>query len=312
MNQFTSGDVLADRRADYARMLSESGAFQEAADLMSQTLEIISGWAAGWFQLADYEEKSGRIEAAVAALRQTLKLDPEDLFGAGLKLAVLGAVEAPSAPPSRYVERLFDDYADRFETALVEKLHYCVPETLLALIQSEVGTAYRFARVTDIGCGTGLFGERIRPQAALLEGFDLSVNMLAKAREKAVYDTLGQADLSLRPEACGLFSETGPAHRSDLVAAADVLMYLGDLTAVFTIAEELAAPGGYLAFSVEDAEPAGDFVLLHSLRYAHSPAYVASLCAAHGFDMVRSERTTIRFDAGSPVSGVLFLARKRP
>jgi len=312
MNQFTSGDVLADRRAGYARMLSESGAFQEAAELMTQALEIISGWAAGWFQLADYEEKSGRIEAAIAALRQAIKLDPEDVFGAGLKLAVLGATEAPRTPPSRYVERLFDDYAGRFEKALVEKLQYSVPEKLLALIQSQVGGDYRFSRVTDLGCGTGLFGERIRPQAGVLEGFDLSLNMLAKAREKAIYDALGHADLSLAPEASGLFSADNPVQRSDLVAAADVLIYLGDLSAVFTIAATLTAPGGFLAFSVEEAGPADDFVLRHSLRYAHSPDHAGGLCFSHGFDMLKTERTTIRFDAGTPVSGVLFLARKRP
>ncbi len=43
------------------------------------------------------------------------------MFGAALKLALLGAAPVPEAPPSAYVEGLFDDYADRFETALVEK-----------------------------------------------------------------------------------------------------------------------------------------------------------------------------------------------
>lgn len=312
MNQFTSGDVLADRRADYARMLSENGAFQEAADLMTQALEIAPGWAAGWFQLAGYEENHGRTEAAVAALRQVIELDPDDVFGAGLKLAVLGALEPPVTPPSRYVERLFDDYADRFETALVEKLHYTVPEKLMALVQSHAGRDHRFARVTDLGCGTGLFGERIRPQAASLEGFDLSLNMLAKAREKEIYDMLGQADLSLAPEQSGLFSPGHPDRRADLAAAADVLMYLGDLSAVFAIASRLIAPGGLLAFSIEEAGPEDDFILRESLRYAHSPAYAGGLCAAHGFDILASEQSTIRFDAGKPVSGVLFLARKRP
>lgn len=80
-HQLSSGDLIADRRADYARMLGESGDHQAAAELMAQALELVPNWAAGWFRLADYEEKSGRKEAAVAALRNTLRLNPEDFSG---------------------------------------------------------------------------------------------------------------------------------------------------------------------------------------------------------------------------------------
>ena len=98
--------------------------------------------------------------------------------------------------------QLFDDYADRFDKALVEKLDYSVPEKLAALIAAHAGND-RFAHVIDLGCGTGLFGERIRDKADHLEGFDLSANMLAKAEDKGIYDRLAQADLSLPPETLG-------------------------------------------------------------------------------------------------------------
>ena len=123
-HQLSSGDVIADRRADYARMLEEGGEPDAAAELMEQALELVPAWAAGWYRLATYREKAGRAEAAIQAYRNTLALDPEDIFGSALKLALLGDVATPDRPPSRYVERLFDDYADRFESALVEKLDY--------------------------------------------------------------------------------------------------------------------------------------------------------------------------------------------
>ncbi|ACP23977.1 hypothetical protein NGR_c01770 [Sinorhizobium fredii NGR234] len=307
-HQLSSGDLIADRRADYAKMLAESGDHQGAAELMAQALELVPNWAAGWFRLADYEEKSGRKEAAVAALRTTLRLNSEDIFGASLKLALLGAGDAPEQPPSTYVERLFDDYAERFDQALVEKLDYSVPEKLAALIDRATG-AQKFRHVTDLGCGTGLFGERIRGRADFLEGFDLSANMLAKAEGKAIYDRLGRADLSLSPDDCGLFGELAEA-RADLVSAADVLMYLGSLESAFTIADRLLAPGGLFAFSVEDAADNVGFVLRPSLRYAHSQAHVASLCAAFGLSTIAIERTVIRMDAGLPIAGILFLAGK--
>ena len=103
LNQLSSGDLIADRRAEYAHMLADSGDHMDAADLMTQALELAPDWAAGWFRLADYEEKSGRKEAAISALHKVLTLNPEDMFGAGLKLALLGDSEAPGQPSSLYV-----------------------------------------------------------------------------------------------------------------------------------------------------------------------------------------------------------------
>ncbi|MDR6664475.1 methyltransferase [Rhizobium sp. 1399] len=305
-SQLSSGDVIADRRADYARMLDEGGEPDAAAELMEQALELVPAWAAGWYRLATYQEKVGKTDAAVEAYRRTLELDPEDVFGSSLKLALLGDTETPAQPPSRYVERLFDDYADRFETSLVEKLDYSVPQKLAALVAS---TGRHYRRAVDLGCGTGLLGPEIRAQVTELEGFDLSQNMLAKAAEKHIYDHLAQADLSLASEASGLFTD-GARHRADLVTAADVLMYLGNLESVFAILDDLAIAGADFVFSVEDGGEGDGFSLAPSLRYAHSQSYVEGLAAAHGLEILDIVKTTIRKDGGKPVSGILFLTRK--
>nr|WP_298096551.1 methyltransferase domain-containing protein [uncultured Shinella sp.] len=308
---FSSGDLIADRRADYARMFAESGEFAEAQEIMEQALEQVPGWAAGWFRLAEYAEKSGRKEAAAAALEKVIALDPSDIFGASLKLAVLGMAEAPAAPPMHYVERLFDDYADRFDTALVERLDYTVPQTLAKLVRKHSGDDAHFGLVADIGCGTGLFGAEFRRNAGRLEGFDLSAGMLAKAEEKAVYDHLAQADLSLPAEDSGLFGDL-PESRADLVSAADVLMYLGDLGQVFASVARLAKPGSLFAFSVEDGGDGEAPVLRPSLRYAHPEAFIRRRMAETGFELVALERSVIRQDGGQPVHGLLFLARRQP
>jgi predicted TPR repeat methyltransferase len=303
-NQFSSGDVLADRRVDYARMLADGGDFAAAAELIEQALELAPEWAAGWFLLGEYREKVGRPDAA-DAYRQTLDLEPDDVFGALLKLAVLGEEKVPDQPPSRYVESLFDGYADRFDTALVEKLDYSVPEKLGALVAPHAP----FANVVDLGCGTGLFGEVIRASAQRLEGFDISSNMLVRAEQKDVYDQLGHADLSLPLEEAGLFSDALKLHRADLVSAADVLMYLGSLETVFPLVTALLKPQGLFAFSVEDAAPEAGFVLRESLRYAHSEAYIRMLLDQYGFELLDLRRTVIRMDAGNAVHGILFLSR---
>ena len=309
-NQFSSGDVIADRRADYARMLAESGDYPAAAELMEQALELAPRWTAGWFRFGEYHEKAGETDKAVAAYEKVAELDTEGLFAAELKLAVLGAADTPEQPPSRYVEGLFDDYADRFETSLVEKLDYSVPQKLAELIGKAAGGGV-FDTIVDIGCGTGLLGVEIRSLAKRLEGFDISQNMLAKAEEKGLYDHLGQADLSLEADASGLFAPAMPHHRADLVAAADVMMYLGSLETVMPLVSALLEPSGFFAFSVEDAGDEDGFVLRESLRYAHSKSYVTGLLERAGYSLIEIRKTTIRNDAGKPLSGILFLARAK-
>ncbi len=309
-SQLSSGDVIADRRADYAKMLAESGEPASAAELMEQALELVPRWAAGWFTLATYREKAGDAPGAIAALNEVLSLDEGDVFGARLKLAVLGGAELPERPPSLYVERLFDDYADRFETSLVEKLGYSVPGKLAALIAETQGIPKHFRLAVDLGCGTGLLGPEIRDHVDRLEGYDLSKGMLAKAAEKDVYDHLGQADLSVEPDLSGVFDAGFAAGRADLITAADVLMYLGNLQDVMSIAGKLAADDAVFAFSVEDAQQPEGYLLRDSLRFAHSEAYVREVLADHGFAVQDLARSVIRMDAGKPVHGILFIARK--
>lgn len=306
--QFSSGDVIADRRADYARMLAENGEHEAAVELMEQALELVPDWPAGLVRMADYAEKANQPEKAVPALQRVLELDPQDIFGARLKLALLGAEAVPDQPPSRYVEALFDDYADRFDTALVERLDYTVPAKLARLLADHDDR--RFEVAVDLGCGTGLFGAEIRDRVARLEGFDLSVNMLAKAEEKGLYDFLAKADLSLDPEQSGLVGDGLAENRADLVSAADVLMYLGDLANAFGLASRLAKPAALFAFSVEDAGEGEGYLLAPSLRYAHTEHHVRQSLAENGFEVLTLTRTTIRMDGGKPISGILFLASR--
>jgi predicted TPR repeat methyltransferase len=299
----SSSDLVADRRAGYARMYAEAGDFVAAAELMRQTLEERAEWAAGWFSLGLYEEKAGNIEAACAAFSKTLMLAPEDIFGAGLKLAAHGRSPAPDRQVTAYVERLFDDYAERFDQALLERLDYSLPEALTEMIFASGNTS--FAHAIDLGCGTGLMGERLRKAVRFLQGFDLSHGMLAKARAKGVYDRLEQADLAdERPWEVPT--------KADLVVAADVFNYLGDLSPAFRRAAALGAPDGLFAFSVEaNGEP--DAVALRaSLRFAHGENYVRNELAKAGFSVARVQRLTLRRDAGEPVAGVIFLARRQP
>ncbi len=305
--QLTSGDLLADRRAAYARMLSDAGDINAAADLMAQALELAPAWAAGWHQLGLYREKAGDIAGAADAFRQVLVLEPGDIFGAGLKLALAGEADIPAAPPSGYVAQLFDDYADRFDAALTGVLAYAVPARLKTMILEQAGAGAHFARVIDLGCGTGLFGAQIRTFASRLEGYDLSAGMLAKAAEKGIYDHLAQANIAV-----GLDTLTGPtAGLADLVVAADVFAYFGDLEPVVSVAVGFLASQGLLAFSVEAGDGEARWRLQPSLRYCHGEAYLRALLDRQGLDVAHLVEEPIRRDGTDVITGFLVIARKR-
>ncbi|MFI5776881.1 methyltransferase domain-containing protein [Nocardia sp. NPDC051570] len=297
----SSGNLLADRRASYAAALGAEHAFSEAAELMVQALELVPGWVAGWHLLGGYREAGGDVPGALAAWNELLTLDERGVFGARLKLAAHRAI-AVAAPQTAYVQALFDDYAPRFEESLVGRLAYRVPQQLATAIE-QVSAGRHFGRVVDLGCGTGLMGQLLRPLADRLEGVDLSAGMLAEARRKGIYDRLEQDDL--------VAFLAGEDEAFDLIAAADVLNYVGTLEPVLTSAVRALSPGGLIAFSLEihaDDEPVR---VATSLRFQHAPTPALVACEALGLDVRMSWATSLRLDRGEPVSGMIIVAVRR-
>jgi predicted TPR repeat methyltransferase len=243
----------------------------------------------------------------VEAWRTVLKLDPADRAGAGLKLELAGETEKSSAPPGAFVEALFDQYAGNFDESLVDKLGYRVP----ALLFDAVKPFGPFDVAIDLGCGTGLMGEKLRSIVKRLEGYDISAAMLKKAEAKKVYDRLEKADLRVLalPEAS-----------ADLIVAADVFMYVGALDGVVAMAAQALKRGGLFEFSVERldtfipasaaqmGEESRGFALRESRRYAHAEDYVRRVVETSGLKTVSTARETIRMDRGEPIEGLIVVA----
>ncbi|TPJ60961.1 methyltransferase domain-containing protein [Mesorhizobium sp. B2-7-1] len=298
--QASSGDLNADRRADFAETLLASGEPAQAAELLLGALELAPRWAVGWFRLGEMQEAAGLLDQAARAWATALKLDPADRLGAALKLQLIGRAPAAAAPPSAFVETLFDHYADSFEDSLVKKLGYGLPDFL----GHAVGKARpgRFRLALDLGCGTGLMGERLRPFVDRLEGYDISAAMLRKAKAKGIYDRLVKADLQH-------FSYIGD--RADLVVAADVFIYLGALEHIVGAVAGMLAEDGLFTFSLETLAGGGDFALLPSRRYAHSEAYARRVLCANGLAVLSLESMVIRHDRRDPVEGLAIVAGHR-
>ena len=297
-----SGNLLADRRFEWARDLAAKGDLAGAADLLMQALELAPGYAAAWFALGELREKLGDRDEAIAAFMQARAADAQDRHGASLHLIRLGAQPAAAMPKS-YLRTLFDGYAPGFDQALTEGLGYRAPELLLRAVQAAyAGARLKFGSVLDLGCGTGLAGAAFRPHCDWLVGVDLSPAMLAQARAKGHYDRLVEGEV-----AAFLASEATAKARYHLIVAADVFMYLDDLAPVLTAAAQVLAPSAMIAFSVETHD--GDGVLLReTLRYAHDASHVRTALAAAGLKLVSLEPAATRTEKNVPVPGMIAVA----
>ncbi|MEM7496657.1 MAG: methyltransferase domain-containing protein [Pseudomonadota bacterium] len=251
-------------------------------------------------------ERAGDEAAAAAAWRDCLALDPEDRGGAAVRLAALGQGPSPERASPLYVATLFDQHAESFEATLVLSLGYAIPERIAETL-SALGLG-PFARGLDLGCGTGLAAEALEDRVEAMEGVDLSEGMLEIAAEKDVYAGLFAGDA---------VAFLGGADKGayDLVVAADVLPYFGEIEPLFDGLAHVLAPGGVAVFSTETL-PAAAFEgtpgwrVGPRQRYAHDPAMLEAALLARGLGLLSAAPVTVRYETGVPVPGHLVVARR--
>jgi predicted TPR repeat methyltransferase len=264
---------------------------------LQEAVRIRPEFAEAWVNLGEQLYVAKRDAEAIAALDRALALDPANAGLRHLRDSIAG-VQTERAP-DEFIRGFFDRFAGHFDKRLVEDLEYRTPQRMVEFLRPWLAGKDMKLRIDDLGCGTGLSGAVLKPYAARLVGVDLSGQMLAKARERRLYDALHEAEIAK-------FLDAAPPGESDLAAAMDVFVYVGDLKEIFRAAARTLAPGGMFAFSVERHPGEEDFFLARSGRYAHSPRYLRALAAANGFKEWNAEETVIRKESNEPVKGYLF------
>jgi predicted TPR repeat methyltransferase len=266
-----------------------------------QAVGLDPDYGSAWTNLATILHVLGRYEEAMDCYSRAIELD-DRTESADYMLAALTGSNRQTSPRS-YVRDLFDGYAENFDQSLVGNLEYNVPELLKKACLAQVGTEYRFRRAADLGCGTGLAGVQFRELVGELSGVDLAGKMVAKAAERGIYDQLVCSDIND-------FLAAGNDADFDLVFAADVLIYLGELEAFFRQVRGRLEPGGYLVFSTEILTGAGDYQLQKSGRYAHSESYLRAISARHGFTVAGCEEANLRKEKDQWLRGYLVVLRR--
>jgi predicted TPR repeat methyltransferase len=214
-------------------------------------------------------------------------------------LAAYSGRDVPQRCGDDYVRTVFDEFAESFEAKL-KRLDYRAPDLVADALAATAIAPARSLDILDVGCGTGLCAARLAPYARRLIGVDLSMGMLAHARQKHVYTHLVQAELTAYLQ--GLHAAF------DVIVSADTLVYFGPLDAVITAAARALRPGGVLVFTVEQAVAGGvDYELQLHGRFSHGAAYIERLLREAGLQPF-IDRAELRKEGGVPVAGLVVRA----
>lgn len=154
--------------------------------------------------------------------------------------------------------------------------------------------------ILDLGCGTGLAGDKFKSISKTIVGIDISEGMLDKARNKGIYTDLKLGSIE---DLLPMFSNVG------LILAADSLVYFGDLESVFAKCRHALDFGGIFAFTIESTD-LYPFVLQRSARFAHSDKYIKEIAMLNDFILLQSSSIHLRKQDDSYIDGYLFVLRR--
>lgn len=190
---------------------------------------------------------------------------------------------------NRFNQKLFNNFATDYEQVLT-KINYTLPQQISQILGKVQG------RIWDLGCGTGLCGQVLKNEQNQLIGIDISPEMLEKAQAKNIYEDLIVKDITE-------FLKNPPQKRADLIIAADVFCYFGNLEEII----RLCAPTA-LCFSVEKGET-DTYILRESGRFQHNDNYVKKLLTQNGYSEIEVKESLLRKENNQDVKGYIFYAR---
>jgi len=135
--------------------------------------------------------------------------------------------------------------------------------------------------------------------AKSITGIDISSKMLEKAEEKGIYthlihnNLIDYAKQHLKNEA-----------KFDLIIAADVFVYIGELEDIFATVKKILKENGIFIFSTEYLHTCEEnFIVNSGGKIAHSTHYIEKLINQFHFTQLLSKQTILRKDGNKDVEG---------
>ena len=255
----------------------------------SKHFAALSNLAAIYIRLED-------LAKATELLKNAVDVNPADPISRHM-LAALTVTGAGTTCPE-YARNLFNNYALYYDAHMRGALRYALPQKLKEVIY--LLNIKGLAQALDLGCGTGLSGEVLRPITKYLTGVDIAAKMLAQAKLKGMYDKLVESELTS-------FLNKNTKQKYNLIVAIDVLPYFGDLAQIFAAIKKTLAINGYFIFTVEIGASA-TWQLAKTARFAHNPDYIKNLCIKYNLAIIYQAQIVARQQYNLPLLEILFVA----
>jgi predicted TPR repeat methyltransferase len=288
--------LLADAHQNLAHVYRSQGRIEEAVAHYRKVLALRFDRAHVHLSLGRSLHRLGRAAEAAGVYAQWLEREPDNPIARHM-LAACSGERVPERASDQFVQDTFDAFAEDFDEVLTQ-LAYQAPKLCAEAVASELA-GRKAEALLDAGCGTGLCGPLLRPLAERLCGVDLSPAMLSRAEERKVYDALEQAELT------GWLRQHPDTF--DVIVAADVLVYFGDLAEVLRACASALRPDGRLVFTTERSTTSG-FALQPHGRYGHTEDYLRGALTTAGLEPRQFTIVRLRLEGGEPVPGTLAVA----
>ncbi len=275
--------------------LQQQGRLPEAEASYRRAVELSPRESVPYVNLANVVDQQFRTAEALAIYDLALERGVEPELITHYRSALIG--QASKRTPVEWIRGTFDNFAPYFDEQMAVT-QYGVPWAIAQVLQDRTQPGNR---LLDLGCGTGLVAAALADRKLSLTGVDVSSRMLMRAREKGAYQHLHLQEVHdfLDEAASGYF---------DVVCAADVLNYIGDLSELFEQIYRALKPSGLLAFSIEESI-ASDYALNNKGRHAHSRGYLRTLAGLR-FRTLEDTPGPLRYEAGVPVPGRVYLMER--
>lgn len=279
----------------------DEGQYEDAKACFQRVLEIEPKHALATHEMGNYYLKTGDKENAIACFERYLSLDPEDECGARLKLSYLNVGQMPERQPEQLVKQTYEKKARTWDED-VERIDmaFLGPQHVQNAIEQQMPEATDLA-VLDIGCGTGLCAPFLKPIANLLHGVDLSEHMLSIARGKEFYDQLVCDDI--------IHYLKTYDDEYDLIVGSGVLIFFGDLSAMFNAVLQRLKSDGYFIFTLYKSNDA-DIEIRDNMHFAHSEHYIRTIATQAGLTTASIEPVIHEYEHEQPQPGFIVTLKK--
>ena len=265
-------------------------AFQKAMKIEPENLDSIFG-----FGLVC--KKLGFLHEAGLAFKKVLEKDRKDLRGTTLQMATLGMIDVPDKTPKDHLKSFYKNKSIGWGKS---KESYFGNELIKLAIKETIPKG-SVNKILDLGCGTGSLAKFLSGYTKVLDGVDLSEDMLSKAKSTYLYNNLYETDL------IKFLNKTKTTY--DLILVAATLIHFKKLDEIFSLIHNKLNNEGKFVFSVFDTSKA-DFELNEFQMFSHSKPYIKKIYEKLSFISCYTKRSIHEYHGKDPVYANIFVLEK--